>query len=412
MKNINKLFKIPNNLDQFTHPEFNQKFKYATLKETIYIAIEILSKIMDSGYKTVIYSESGTAPLIYICKKLCKKRNVSIEFIPFKTPRDININLYEMIMFYLTNLEKNELVDGVKRKDILYELCQINLDSYFEKDFSIDDAINNNIYDESLNEIKNILKDTYIAKLFKKKFLFFDEYINAGTILRNFKFYANLFGASSNYKIGSYCMFINNPKDFEIIDFTLYNKNTELDCYKRGAYPFENRIDIIGYYYFIDEVNYKKVYLHDLLAEFKNKNNNKLENYISLIINKLNELKILEKLKKACQEEQVKRYPDNYDIVRYLFKKIEEDLGKTKYFEYLDQVYELYAPAWSPMPVIYHLDYWQAFSKIENEINELKPIFKIGYIENRNSIFIESLNIFNKIKKEYIEKIDRVLEEL
>lgn len=412
MKNINYLYPIPNNLDHFTHPNLNQKFKYANSKEIIAIANEVLTQIINSGYKTVIYSESGTSPLIHICKKLCNKKKIKINFIPFKTPRSANINLYEMIMYYLTDIEKEELINKEKRKNILYRLCNINISIYFADDFSIYDVLKKNVDNEFLKKIRDILRDTYISKVFRNKFLFFDEYINAGTILRNFKFYANLFGANNNYKIASYCMFITNPEDYEMIEFTIYNKTTELECYERGAYPFENRIDIIGYYYFIDKNNYQKIYLKKLVNEFTRCDGNKLESYIESIINKINSNKLLDKMQRFCREEQIKSYINNYDIIRYLFKSMEEDIGKTKYSEYLDQVYELYAPAWSPMPVIFHLDYWQVFSKIETEINNLKELFKKEYIENRNSIFIESLKVLKKIRKEYLKEIDRLMEDL
>jgi hypothetical protein len=408
MKHIDYLFPKPNNLEHFIHPVFNQGFKYADIKESLLIAEEVLEKIIESKYKTVIYSESGTSPLIHIIKILCNKKHIDIKFIPFKTPRSTDINLYEMIMFYLSNEEKEEVVNDVKRKDILAKLTKINVGDYLNQENTIYDIVKSKINNKSLIQIKEALEDTFIGHIFQNGFLFFDEYINAGTILRNFKFYADLFGFNNNYKIGSYCMFMDDPEDNEMVEFALYNKTTELECYQRGAYPFENRIDIIGYYYFINQDSYQKIYLEDLVKEFKHININKLESHLDTIINKIDQLKILDKLKDSCKEEQVKSYLDNYDIIRYLFRTLE----KGKHYEYLDQVYELYAPAWSPMPVIFHLDYWQAFENINDDLEELKGLIKEEYLENRDSVFYESLSRIIDTRKEYLNSLNELLEEL
>ena len=94
--------------------------------------------------------------------------------------------------------------------------------------------------------------------------------------------------------------------------------------------------------------------------------NNVEQFYIKL--NKLiDEKQILKVLKENFAEEQVRNYVSNKDIVRFILKYIDEKIyGKNKFADFLDQVFELYAPAWSPMPKIYHLDYWNGFEKTLN----------------------------------------------
>ena len=61
---------VIDNISAFTHPVFNQKFKYMNDMESIEMAETISNKFIESGYKNVIVIESGTSPLIDIIKKL------------------------------------------------------------------------------------------------------------------------------------------------------------------------------------------------------------------------------------------------------------------------------------------------------------------------------------------------------
>ena len=188
-------------------------------------------------------------------------------------------------------------------------------------------------------------------------------------------------------------MFLDNPENYDKIAFTLYNNSTELECYRNGAYPFENRIDLIGYYYFITEESFEKIYLKDLQEEVRdfvqNADITNFYNYLNDLIIKNN---LLSKLKENLQEEQVQKYVTNNDIIRLVFKYIDEKIyGKNKYADFLDQVFELYAPSWSPMPVIFHLDYWNGFEKIKQQIDKLCLEIEQEYKINRFAIIETAL---------------------
>ena len=228
-------------------------------------------------------------------------------------------------------------------------------------------------------------------------------------------------------------MFLDNFEKYGKIAFTLYNNSTELEAYRNGAYPFENRIDLIGYYYFISEDNFEKVYLKDLEKEvnkeivnksdyyetsrntkvhkFDNDNiSNKLyvKEFYNILTNLITKNNLLEELKQSLEENQVKNYVTHNDIIRYLLKYIDEKIyGKNKIADFLDQVFELYAPSWSPMPVIFHLDYWNGFAKIQKDIENVACEVLEKYKKYRLYILkeiIESLQKNNKVWKENINK--------
>ena len=110
------------------------------------------------------------------------------------------------------------------------------------------------------------------------------------------------------------------------------------------------------------------------------------------------------------KEEQVKKYVSNKDIIRFILKHLDEKIyGKNKYADFLDQVFELYAPSWSPMPVIYHLDYWSGFDNIVNKIDAICSKFEKMYKKYRFSIISQILESLEKNKKEWEKNIEKEL---
>lgn len=418
---MKELFGKVDNLNMFIHPKFNEGFKFMNDKQSINLAKELFNKFENSKIKNIVVIESGTSPLIAIMKKLKEYESSTFNIIQIKVPRDLNFNLPAWFNTYLSENEKQEVIDfnenKITRYEALKEVCQkFNLEEFIGNDkFTIYDSIKNiKEYNDSNKDFISILKGTKLSEIFNQKFLLFDEYINAGTIIRNFNGIVRLFNNKPDFKLSAFCMFLDNPKDYENIEFTLYNNSNELECYRNGAYPFENRIDLIGYYYFINEKEFEKVYLRDLKEEIKD---NILSNTTDEFYTKLNKLidnnKILISLKNNFIEEQVKKYVSNKDIIRFILKYLDEKIyGKNKYADFLDQVFELYAPSWSPMPTIYHLDYWSGFEKTRDIIDNICSEIKEDYIANRFSIINIALDSLNENKEEWEKSIENKLEEI
>lgn len=417
---MNNLFGSVDNLTMFTHPKFNEKFRFMNNKESINLAKEIFKKFNESNYENIVVIESGTSPLIEIIKKLKEYKKRNFKIIQIKIPRDLDFNLLEWFNTYLSREELEEIIDvngnKIKRKDALEIECKkFSLEDFIGNDkFTIYDSINNKKeYDNSTDNFINILRDTEISNIFNKPFLLFDEYINAGTIIRNFNGMVRLFNMKPEFKLSAFCMFVDNPKDYDRIAFTLYDNSTELECYRNGAYPFENRIDLINYYYFISKDEFKKVYLSDLLTELKDIEINNLDTFYDKLNQIIDSNNLLEKLKESLENNQVRDNAENNDIIRYIFKYLDEKLyGKNKYSDFLDQVFELYAPAWSPMPVIHHLDYWNGFEKIRNDIDKVSEIIIEDYKENRFKIIKLALNNLKENYELWIKDINKELEEI
>lgn len=416
---MNDLFGIVDNLNMFIHPKFNEGFKFMDDKQSICLAKRILNEFKKSGYENIVVIESGTSPLIAIIARLKEYESCDFKITQVKIPRDLDFNLFEWFNTYLSKEEMSEIVNvngnSITRYEALKNICNIfSLEKFIGNDkFTIYDSVNNlKEYDSSTKEFIEILQGTKMSELFNKPFLLFDEYINAGTIIRNFNGIVRLFNMNPSFKLSAFCMFLDNPKDYEKIAFTLYDNSSELECYRNGAYPFENRIDLIGYYYFISKDDFMKVYLKDLKNELKEY---AIQSDLNLFYKKLNTIiddeKLLDKLKNSLAEDQVKSYVNNKDIIRFIFKYLDEKLyGKNKFSDFLDQVFELYAPSWSPMPVIYHLDYWSGFDKVLNEIDNLCLKIEEDYKTNRFAIIKLALDSLEQNYISWKENIDKELE--
>lgn len=395
MFNLNNVYGKVDKIRNLRLVENNEKFFVMNDKQVYDLATKIVDKIEKSKFRTVVVSESGAAPLVRECDKIAKRRDLKIEWFSFKTPRDININLFEMIKFYLSEKELEEKNEkGLTRKENLKEFCQnINLEKYLPREeIKIDEVIKSteNEYLE-LTSLDEILLGTKLYEIFSKEFLFFDEYILSGTILRNFNFYSKLICKNSRFKIGAYTIFSENVENLTQIEFSIYSKLNILEAYQNGAYPYEDRIDIIGYFYYITNSEYLKINIKDFQNNYENKEI-KLNEFIDNICNFIDQNNLLDLIKSKCKKEDLKEYFQKEDIIRYIFKMLEQDFSSnSKETAFLDEVFELYAPIWIPMPKEYHYQYWKCFVKIQSYFDEFINLNRENYKNIRN-YFISELS--------------------
>lgn len=251
MFNLDKIYGKVDKIRNLRLVENNKTFRLMNNQQILELANRIVQEIEKSGCRTVISSECGSTPIIQICSKIAKYKNLSIDWFFFKTPRQLNVNLYEMMKYYLSEEELNEKIEikGLlkTRQYFLNEFCKrINIQEYlYIEKVNLEEVlqnINKSFTDLSLDEV---LIGTNIYNIFSNEFIFFDEYILSGTILRNFNFYTKIICKNAKFKIGAYAIFIEQIDKYENIQFSIYNKNTLLNSYTNGVYPYEDRIDFI-----------------------------------------------------------------------------------------------------------------------------------------------------------------------
>ncbi|MFZ1317664.1 hypothetical protein IPP92_01635 [Candidatus Saccharibacteria bacterium] len=384
--------------------------------EAIVLARRVLKKIIESGHKRVIVIESGTAPLIYILRRLQEFEKSGVTIHQIKIPRDTEFSLLEWFYAYLSpeeldetviyksgNMTRREALKAECAKPILQNVVLSSPENPSVYDSIADHAIYNDV---AVQALRTIVSGTQLASVFCEPFLLFDEYINSGTVLRTFNTMTRLFTATPQYSVSAYCIFVDNSDKYEKIAFALYDKRTELECYAAGAYPYENRIDIIGYYYFVTKHNFRRVRIRDV--RMHRQSTAPFYERLSVAIQQSNALTMLQS---ALHEVQVRDYVSNHDIARYLMKKLEyASGGQTETWDLLDQMFELHAPAWSPMPVANHLDYWNGFALIDSKIipltRQLLPLYK----QYRSGIVADIIERLESNRASWEERIATLLE--
>lgn len=408
------------NLSAFTHPDFHKKFQYMNDRQGVEMAQAILEKFAKSGYKDIVVIESGTSPVVQIIQKLKSFQANDLTFTQLKIPRDADFNLYKWLEAYLSQDEFDETIiihgQEVCRRVALFQACQnknilrqlVGVDGYTVYD-SVED---NQDYDFAQVElIQSILADTVLSRVFSQPFLVFDEYVNSGAVLRVFNAMTRLFTNTPRYKVAAYCIFVDDWKRYPNIAFSLYDKSSELECFERGAYPYENRIDKIGYYYFVTEEKFEKVKLTDALNELQIASRKPNEFYDHLM-ELISESNTLASLKNALTNAQVRDYVTVYDIARYVVKRLEFLYGgKTKYWDLLDQTLEIYAPAWSPMPPANHLSYWVGIAAIDNQIDNLAKEIASEYAGYRVAVLRDVLIRLIDTKTAWDTLVDETIKE-
>lgn len=397
-------FKHLDNLSGYTNPDFGCGFAYMTPSQSVSLAKSVLSKFVQSGYQNIIVIESGTAPLIEIIKKLPAFKKTNLNIVQLKIPRDLNFNLLAWLRQVLPRSE----FEPIKAK--LAPLCKrTNLSQCISNNkFNIYDSLLNNFtYDlASLLPFNNLLSSTTLSKLMQNEFLVFDEYINAGTIIRNFNLMAKLFNVNAAYKLSAFAMFVENSKHCKQIAFSLFDKSSELACYAGGAYPFENRIDLINYFYYSSPQTFQKVQLSTLRSKFLPFKNAQtvqgFEGQLNAFIAKHN---LVKNVQNACTEPEVAKHINKHDVSRFLLRQLELDINGTSiYHEFLDQAYELFAPAWSPMPVKNHLSYWAAFEALGAlDLSALRG----NYQSSRNAVMHSILHQFKQNRTQWLMQIKK-----
>lgn len=407
------------NLSAFTHPTYQQHFRYMNDREGVALTHTLLDNFKKTGYRNIVIIESGTSPMIQIMRRLPEFQDSGMDFLQIKIPRDQNFNLFEWFTTYLTQDELDETIELSSGKghriDLLRAACNdFDLATFVgDESYDIYASINDEkTYDLArVEQFHDILRGTRLSRMLSQSFLLFDEYINSGTVLRICNAMLRLVIAKPEFQVSAFCIFVDDSTKYPKIAFSLYDKRTELECYERGAYPYENRVDLIGYYYFVSPDHFQKVQLQSLATQFATDAGDPALFYTQVLA-AIGSHGLADTLRSALEEPQVREYVSDNDVARHIILQLEIARGGIGiYSDLLDQVFEIYAPAWSPMPVRNHLDYWNGFATIKNEIQVVVSELATDYTLYRNTILRDVLQRLLVRNTEWNQLIETILEE-
>src|SRR3989344_2521060 len=304
MLSVHQLYGEVDNLTFFVHPVYHRKFDFLSDEKLLGSAQQIAARIEKSDYRNVVVSETGARPLAYVCERLLEQGGTKVQWTYMKFPREPTGNIHPLMRFYLTE-------EG--RKD----------------------------QNEWQKKMARVLEGTRIADTLAKPFLFFDEYIDSGTTLQNSHRYFNCFTGDIDFRTLSYYTNIGASSEFERIFFSEFDQDSQLQCYSRGAYPFENRIDLIGYYYFINDDAYLRRSLEEVVQMFKEQKQVDPANLLQNLNAVIRERDLLEIVKEQAKIPAVAQFLDESQIFKYYISALEQATeGKGPSGEFLWQLFE------------------------------------------------------------------------
>lgn len=354
-----ELYGDVHNLEQFEHPDYHRHFRFLTDEEVVGMAGRTVDRILDSGITTVVVAESGAVPFASVCSRVAEKRGIAIDWIPMKFPRDPVRDVSPVLMRFLTDAEKAGPVPA------RLSACCASVDGrdLIPQDPPTLPAVlkytEQPVQDSAIGTIAGIMSETEISRILSRPFLYFDEYLDSGTTLRNAHVYFHLLTPDPQYRAGAYYANVTDPELYRNLAFCHYNRSTREECYDAGAYPYENRLDLTGYFYWNIPGRYEKIPIASFitgepLAESDLPDRVKLFIRSHDLVSSVRKLSSIRPVAGSITEDHLVRF--------YLYLAEQDTDGGQPSATFLWELFELYGPIWSPLPDAYHLDYLEAFS--------------------------------------------------
>ena len=233
---MKELFGNVDNLNMFIHPKFNEGFRFMDDKQSVNLAKILYNKFESSNIKNIVVIESGTFPLISIMKKLKEYKNCTFNLIQLKIPRELNFNLLAWFNTYLSENEKQEVIDynGNRISDFFKEIRILDNGYIVKKDNGknvyLDDNLNiitqeYDIIDCSKIKDNILIVSNYIQDKYNKNNYFNLISLKNGQIIgENYEYIGGMENYNSILSTNSY--YTNYTKIFDNLNYK--NINTEL----------------------------------------------------------------------------------------------------------------------------------------------------------------------------------------
>jgi|AGTN01.2.fsa_nt_gi hypothetical protein len=451
MLSIEQLYDDVDNLAGLIHPLWKCGFRYMSDAEAIDLADRIVERLIAGQRRVVVVSETGASPLAEICAKLAAIKGASITFVSAKFPRERMTNIAAVLEQFLDGerfLDGEQSLDGKaapcrgprsgKKSDLegatflgeglprLRQECEDMPTDFFASEppdvMNLLDSLQDfsGRHSSFQKRINDSFADTQIAQLLAEPFVYLDEYIDSGTTFRNAISMLRCLVSSLDMKTVSYYV---KPAAAATHERVLYLQATSADrpsCYDNGAYPYENRVDLIGHLYRISDHECVRTDVATIKARSQSvheigcgQSDEDLLQFLAEANNAITADQFHEQLQKHFKEPQVKPFIKCEHVLRHIFYSLEKELGNKDCAEFLFQLFDMYGPAWTPMPVALHFDFWSGFSALpplyaaSAHYQQLKP----SYLRIRDTLLCKAADLCLARRQAWLQTIDKQLEE-
>lgn len=396
MPSLEQLYGEPDNLRGLIHPACNRGFRYFNDSEMIPFAVTAASTIRTSGIDRVVVAETGAAPYAHLCDRLLGTASDSISWLYMKFPREPLTTIFHVLDYYLGDEERNQQIrmtsqteyDELEqnsgswtRSQLLRAICARMPAQFFREGKADIDALLDTLALPAQmpfqRAVSCALDGTRISNFLKKPFIYFDEYIDSGTTFRNAIQFFRCFTPAPQLKTVTYFINVDEPSH-DCILHTSFPPPGRPDCYDSGAYPYENRVDLIGHFYRLSESAYVKTSVSSFVQdeardeEVRHARQAAIEQLLEDLQSTIDAAALTQVVKSRILTDQLKPKINNDDTNRYCLWWLEKTAGTPDGAEFLFQLFDMYGPAWSPMPTDFHFEFWNVFQGVGEYFQNLE----------------------------------------
>ena len=371
----------PNNLTPFANPGVH----YMEPREVSELAQDMAQYVTPSS--RIISVDSGARPLANL---IARQRNSAV--LPIKVGRVVDANLISSLRLLLTTGELHAPLRSKAHHPLLKNLG-LHEDLTLSEALSIaatalisttpladlETGITSYEWARVLPSVpifNTLLSDTDIAKTLRQSPYLVEEYITGATVLTvlntlfahitsDFSYHLVCYNLNKGLRqlptYLDYAHIIGSPKDIV------------------AAYPFENRIDLLGFYYVSDpelhsvDLTYQTPGCSPYAAVWE-----KFDDLLAAMTPST------ELVRTHLSDQRLRDFVDPLHSTLFTLSKVS---GVPAIAQFFNHLFEMYAPAWSPLPNNLHIDFIAAFESVD-------PSFFAEYLytlpENTRSLVTSS----------------------
>ena len=394
------------NLAPFTNQQTGRQYEHMTYEEFENMALKVAAQVMKVGRPLLLSMDSGSLPLALVVRS----QNPQMTHIRVKAPREIGDATWKYLSFMLTPEEKSQKVSKKQAEEVaglLGEDLQLEGKALTEAlravaaiagvplTYNIDEnletlrGLKGNIFVKA-NQV--LLQGTQFSKELESKAVMVEEFVTSATVLTACTYLLLSFNEKANYELVCY-NYGKEQKDAGGVWAQLYGSPWN----QEKAYPYENRIDLLGFYYTETAEELHLQNIKNLADEDGEEGAEELEYLLRLYIKNEN---LVEALRVGAPE-NVKDYLDAPAVARWLAWKLERDWDETSADLYY-QLFEMYAPSWSPLTIDFHLGFTGAFE--ERNWGPIPIELRTAWARHRGALLAKTARAMEQTRNNYWTK--------
>lgn len=396
---LKNVFPEIDSLGGIKQPGTGQAYRPLTVEKLTRLAERVTDRVKKTGIQTVIVCESGAVPFAKMCALIAKKRNLGIKWYSIKIPRNVT-ETFQAVLHACLNFSIEQLslsLEAQNKENTVSFTCHmpyktLPVDFFSTERLSLKNILSLIVNEPDLSEREYFLsltKVSALAAILKQPFILFDEYIDSGHTLHQTLRFFSLFSRNLKFRIFSYLAKMDRSDMDPLQLDSLYFRNESEAAYAEGVYPFENRLDYLGYFYWITPNEFSRISLETLTSTHHPASREDILKWTALHEHHTKG-PLLGKARQLSRIPEISKWITHSQLAQFLLYRIEKSLiGNSEISEFWHQVFDMYGPMWSPFPDAWHLDYLSAFSDLEPDINAIfihEPALVEGYRHLRNQL--------------------------